>query len=106
MLFVLNMLLRFFFVGLGEKMGFFICINLEWDSVADAPQLLRQDCDSDCTETLEEEARERNICFDSFRLIFLPYAPTSEGAKLNKTMAAFLLIFASLTHCSGGICTL
>ena len=77
-------------------MVFFVCVDLERDSVANAPQLLRQDCDSNCTETLEEEARERSSCFDSFRLIFRPYAPTS-GAKLNKTMAAFLLIFASLT---------
>lgn len=64
-------------------MGFFICIDLERDSVAHAPQLLCQDCDSNCAETLEEEARERNGCFDSFRLIkfptiFLPYAPTSK----------------------------
>lgn len=67
-------------------MGLFVCIDLEWDSVAHAPQLLRQDCDSNCAETLEEEARERNRCFGSFRLIhslkanptiFVPYAPTS-----------------------------
>ena len=47
-------------------MGFFVCVDLERDSVANAPQLLRQDCDSNCTETLEEEARERSSCFDSF----------------------------------------
>jgi len=63
--------------------GFFVCIDLERDSMAHAPQLFREDCDSNCTETLEEEARERNGYFDSFRLIksptiFLPHAPTSK----------------------------
>lgn len=53
-------------------MGFFICIDLERDSVAHASQLLCQDCDSNCTETLEEETRERNGNFDSYRLIKSP----------------------------------
>lgn len=83
-------------------MGFFICIDLEWDSVAHAAQLLRKDCDSNCTETLEEEARERNGCFDTFRLtnLFIPYAPTSKQTlsrfeKKDQQQQEWQLFFSS-----------